>query len=92
MSRYALRKLRRAVAVAHRSASAVATAAWHARRRMDEARALAAELLPGSIGAPAKFADAEIARLLAQAHEVENAAYGASRQAGDLAEFMGADE
>jgi hypothetical protein len=57
---------------------------------MDEARVLAAELAQSDPGAPAKFADVEAARLLAQAHELENQAYGASRQVADLAEFMGA--
>lgn len=83
-------KLRRAMAAARRAGSAASTAAWRARRKVEEVRELAAELARLDSGAPAKFADTETARLLAQTHELENQAYGASRQIADLAEFMGA--
>jgi hypothetical protein len=65
-------KLRRAIAATRRTGSAASTAAWRARRKLEEARQLAADLARTNSGAPAKFADTETDRL----------------QVADLAELM----
>jgi len=86
--------LRRTVAAAHRAAGVAHTAAFRARKKMDEAHEAAKALVEqGSPSQPIKsFIAAESERLRVQSLALENAAWDPWRELGDLADLMGAKD